>query len=95
LIKTKFSSPLTSKEIEGMAVCKDEVCLTTFNDLTHTKRTYEMMKKDNKAVTLEGNVIVEYRRGEKKEEIAEKIISDLKKLKRQFPFIKIKYKVVK
>jgi len=93
-MKQKFGNLTTT----GKAICKDGVCLTAFNNQKQTEMTYKAMKKQGKDVTLENGIIIERIEGATKEEIAEKIIQDIKNLSEKMKHLmEVKYskKVVK
>jgi len=96
LIRMKSRAKIGNKELNGKVICKDGVCLTTFDDPKQTKKTYEAMKKEGKEVALEGNILVEMIKGAKKEEIAEKIIKEMQVLSKNLsPLMEITYQVEK
>lgn len=78
---------LKSQLIEGKAIVKNGVSLTTYKDPNYTKRTFAALKKLGKNCEFKDNVIVELYEGQKMEEIADSIIATIKQLKQKYSLI--------
>ncbi len=84
LIKVKLKSKFGGKPTNGKAIVKDNVSLTTYDDLNINKRSFKAMQKQGKECALEKGVLIERYPDMKKEKIAEKIEGDLKNLQAKF-----------
>jgi len=73
--------------IEGKAIIKNGVALTTYKDPEYTKKTFKALKKTGKACELKDNVIIELYEGESMEEITKKILLQIAQLKEKYKSI--------
>jgi len=77
---------------EIKTVCKDGLSLTAFSDKKAAKRSFKAMSKDGRNVVFKDGVILETIEGKSKEEIADAVEDDIKKLKQQLnKVIKVQY----
>jgi hypothetical protein len=83
---------MTKQKLIGKAIVRDEISLTTYNDQNQTKITFEALKKQGRDVKFIDGVLIEKYPEMKKEQIAEKLIGEIKILKDKLnKVMKIKY----
>lgn len=76
----------------GKAICKDGLCLTTYNNPSRTEMVFKAMKKDGKDVYLKEGIIFENIKDKTKEEISSDIEIEIKRLSREYKqFMRVTY----
>ena len=84
LIKIRMKSKLGGKMINGKAIIKDRVALTTYDDPKINENSFKLMKKQGKECELKNGILVERYNDMKKEETLIKIEKDLQQLQAKF-----------
>lgn len=80
--------------MQGKAIVKDGVSLTTYNDPRQTKSTFLALQKAGKKCEMKEDVIVEYYDGLKAAEISKIIEKNIKDLSEKMQrYMKINYNI--
>ena len=83
-VNLKGKGIMASTSRKAKVIIKDGVSLTSYDNLKFTETTYKKMIKDGKKVNFSNGVIIEEKKDQKKEDIAELFIKDLHDLRKHF-----------
>ena len=83
-IRVRMRSRFGAKITNGKSIIKDGVALTTYDDPKITENSFKAMQKQGKECELKKGILVERYDGMSKEEIADKIKEDVKKIQAKF-----------